>query len=264
MERTAQSRDGDRLEGAARFEINFPDPEAAARDQDQEWCEVTIDGRSQRLRLHDYAAIYSVPGLYEYLFYEELRCRSPQTVRAVLEEAIDAVDHLTPEELRVLDVGAGNGMVGEELDDLGAEAVVGVDIVEEAAQAVERDRPGVYDDYHVVDLTDVSEDVDRALGEARFNCLTSVAALGFGDIPPEAFVGAYDYVADGGLVGLSIKADFLSAEDRSGFAELISSGLEDGSLEMRASRRFVHRLSAAGEEIDYVALAAEKHGPLPV
>jgi hypothetical protein len=116
----------------------------------------------------------------------------------------------------------------------------------------------------VVDLTEVPDPVDRALKDIEFNCMTSVAALGFGDIPPEAFAGAYEYVADGGLVGISIKADFVSAEDRSGFAELITAAIDDGSLEVQASRRFVHRLSAAGDPIDYVALAAQKRGELPV
>lgn len=245
------------------YEITFPEPDGSGRDQDQEWCEVVIDGSPTRIRLHDYAAIYDVPGLYEQLFYRELRCQSPRNVREVLGEALDAVD-LDPGGLRVLDVGAGNGMVGEELDELGTEHIVGVDIIESAAVAAARDRPGLYDDYHVVDLTDVPETTDRVLSEVGFNCLTSVAALGFGDIPPQAFATAYDYLDDGGLVGLSIKADFLSSDDRSGFAELISAALDDGSLEVHTSRRFVHRLSAAGGGIDYVALAAEKRGELPL
>jgi predicted TPR repeat methyltransferase len=244
------------------LEITFPEA-TGGRDQDEEWCEVRIDGEPTRVRFHDYAAIYEVPGLYERLFYEELECQSPQTVRQVLDEALDEVE-VDRGELRVLDVGAGNGMVGEQLDELGAETIVGVDIIEAAATATERDRPGLYDDYHVVDLTEVPDPVDRALKDVEFNCMTSVAALGFGDIPPEAFAGAYQYVADGGLVGISIKADFVSAEDRSGFAELITAAIDDGSLEVQASRRFVHRLSAAGDPIDYVALAAQKQGELPV
>ena len=35
----------------------------------------------------------------------------------------------------------------------GVGTVVGVDILDEAANATERDRPDVYDDYVVVDLT---------------------------------------------------------------------------------------------------------------
>jgi predicted TPR repeat methyltransferase len=262
-ERATEPGEEERGQTPESLEISFPGAAAAARDQDEEWCEVLIDGEPTRLRFHDYAAIYEVPGLYERLFYQELECQSPQTVREVLDEALDEVE-VDRGELRVLDVGAGNGMVGEQLEGLGAETIVGVDIIEAAAAATERDRPGLYDDYHVVDLTEVPDPVDRALKDIEFNCMTSVAALGFGDIPPEAFAGAYEYVADGGLVGISIKADFVSAEDRSGFAELITAAIDDGSLEVQASRRFVHRLSAAGDPIDYVALAAQKRGELPV
>ena len=62
----------------------------------------------------------------------------------------------------MLDIGAGNGMVGEQLVDMGAEQVGGVDIIEEAAQALERDRPGIYKDYDVADLTNLPPMVERS------------------------------------------------------------------------------------------------------
>ena len=40
-------------------------------------------------------------------------------------------------------------MVGEELEELGASTIVGIDLLPEAAAAAVRDRPGVYDDYCV-------------------------------------------------------------------------------------------------------------------
>lgn len=52
-------------------------------------------------------------------------------------------------DLADLDLGAGNGMVGEALVDRGVESVIGIDIIEEAAAAADRDRPHVYDDYIV-------------------------------------------------------------------------------------------------------------------
>jgi len=44
-------------------------------------------------------------------------------------------------ELRILDVGAGNGMVGEKLLEYGVARLVGLDISEAAYKALERDRP---------------------------------------------------------------------------------------------------------------------------
>jgi len=57
-------------------------------------------------------------------------------------------------ELRVLDLGAGNGMFGEQLHAVGVARVIGIDICEEAYIACERDRPGIYDAYYVHDFSD--------------------------------------------------------------------------------------------------------------
>jgi SAM-dependent methyltransferase len=166
-------------------------------------------------------------------------------------------------DLSVLDVGAGNGMVGEELDRRGVESIVGVDIIEEAAEATQRDRPGIYDAYHVVDLTDIPEDARRELEKADFNCLVTVAALGFGDIPPEAFKAAYDLVENGGWIAFNIKEDFLDDGHPSGFSRLVGRVLETGIVEKRAEKVYCHRLSTTGEELDYVAIVGTKRSDVP-
>lgn len=240
------------------YAIHLP-PESC--DQDQEWCELVIGGERRRIRFHDYHEIYAIPGLYEQLFYELLECDSPRAVTELLGEQLAATAR-SPADLRVLEVGAGNGMVGEELAGLGVETIVGVDIIEEAAAAAERDRPGTYDDYLVLDLTDIPPDVHAELRAHRFDCLVTVAALGFGDIPPEAFAAAHDLVEPGGLIAFNIKEDFISDGDGSGFSKLIRSALHEGALEVKAERRYRHRLSVAGRPLHYVAIVAEKHGEL--
>ena len=76
----------------------------------------------------------------------------------------------------------------EELKKIGVARLVGVDILEEAKIATRRDRPGVYDDYYVKDFTRLTEaDIDK-IKSWELNALTTVAALGFGDIPPAAFI----------------------------------------------------------------------------
>lgn len=245
-----------------RFEIRFPARDSAV-DQDEEWCEVGLNGSPRRLRFHDYAEVYSIPGLYEQLFYDELECRSPETVCGLLREELGRAG-IEPTELTVFDVGAGNGMVGEELDRLGAGTLVGVDIIEEAAEAARRDRPTLYDDYYVVDLTEIPDGVRDELEAKRFNCLTSVAALGFGDIPPRAFAEAYNLVEDGGWVAFTIKEDFLGDEDKTGFSQLIEMMLDEGNLELRGQRRYRHRLSMARKPLHYVAMVARKQRPVPL
>jgi predicted TPR repeat methyltransferase len=264
--------DGDRVDNEApshstqpphrRFEITFPS-RASDVDQDEEWCTVRLNGDVRRLRFHDYHEVYSIPGLYEQLFYDELECRSPETVCGLLRAELRK-EGANPSELRVFDVGAGNGMVGEELDRMGAGMLVGVDIIEEAAAAADRDRPGLYDDYFVLDLTDIPRDTRAELEGKRFNCLTSVAALGFGDIPPRAFAEAYNLVSDGGWLAFTIKEDFLGEEDRTGFSQLIDMILEEGNLELCGERRYQHRLSVAREPLHYVAMAARKRSDVPL
>ena len=239
--------------------VHLPLPAGATQDQDDEWCVVeSADGERRRIRFHDYADIYAMPGLYERLFYDVLECGSPAMVRGLLEDVLDARG-TDPAELTVLDVGAGNGMVAEELDDLGVASIVGVDILPEAAAAAERDRPDLYDDYRVLDLTDPAPADDAALTEAGFNCLTTVAALGFGDIPPAAFTQAFSYVDPGGLVAFTLRDRFTDAAvDESVFSRLIRALDEGGAIEPLVEHRYRHRLSVTGEPLHYVAYVAEK------
>ena len=220
-----------------------------------------LAGQRRQIRFHDYAEIYAWRGLYEQLFYDKLKCDSPRTVCGLLAEQLEA-EGLDPCDLRVFDVGAGNGMVGEQLKEMGAGSVVGADIIDAAAQATERDRPGVYEDYLVLDLTDIPPDDLEDLRGRRFNCVTTVAALGFGDIPPDAFAAAFNLLEDGGRVAFNIKEDFMAHTDESGFSALIADALGDGTLVLERDRRYQHRLSVTGEPLPYVAIVAEKRRDL--
>ncbi len=240
-------------------EVILPSSSAGPLAQDEEWCEVVTAGQHRRIRFHDYAALYSIPGLYERLFYEELKCCSPQTVSGLLTDVL-VRSGTDPAGLVCLDLGAGNGMVGETLVTLGVGAVVGIDILPEAAMATQRDRPGVYESYLVTDLTDLDAAERSKLSDRHFNLLTTVAALGFGDIPPAAFAAAYDLLIRDGWVALTLKEDFLAADDPSGFALLIRQMLESGHLEVQAQKTYQHRLSSQGNPLHYTAIVARKVG----
>jgi predicted TPR repeat methyltransferase len=167
-----------------------------------------------------------------------------------------------PDSLRVLDLGAGNGIVAEELRDVGAEHFVGVDIIPAAAEAAERDRPRLYADYVVCDLLDYDDKTRERIEGHRLNALTCVAALGFGDIPPEVFCEALRRVETPSLVAFTIKETFLGEKDPSGFSDLIERLKDDGTLKEIATERYQHRLSWAGEPLHYIAVLAEKTGEL--
>ncbi|MDQ1673604.1 MAG: hypothetical protein QOC98_2166 [Frankiaceae bacterium] len=237
--------------------IRLPGEIDGTVDQDQEWCEIEVDGHSSRLRFHDYDKIYDIPGAYEALFYDELKCTSPTVVRDLLERALRNTGY-DASSLRVLDVGAGNGLVGEEMRQLGSSTVVGCDILTEAEAAATRDRPGVYDDYLVIDLTDLTEHDRERMRSHEFNCLTCVAALGFGDMPPEAFLEAVRYVSPTGWLAFCIKERFVGEEDESGFAKMIRGLIDTGVLEVLERQRYIHRLDMRGRPLHYEAVVARR------
>jgi len=248
---------------AARAAIRLALPEPGSKfSQDDEWCVVARpDGTWDEFRFHDYHRIFEVPGLYEKIFYDVLGCDSPRFMVGLLQDALQAAGE-DAGSLRVLDLGAGNGIVAEELAAVGLEHAVGVDILREARDAAERDRPGLYADYHVADLTALPAVERDALAAHRLNALTVVAALGFGDIPPAAFRTAYDLVADGGWIVMTIKDAFLDESDTTGFAGTIGASVRSGALEVVRRERFQHRLATDRSPLLYEGIVARKRGPL--
>ncbi len=166
-------------------------------------------------------------------------------------------------ELRVLDLGAGNGMVGEELKKQGVSRLVGVDIISEALAATERDRPGIYDAYYVMDFCSLTDDERDDLKSWSFDCLISVAALGFGDIPVRAFLEAFNMIGKDGWVAFNVKETFLDRSDDSGFSQLIRELIFSEYLDLYHLQRYRHRFSIEGEPLYYFALGGKKTGDVP-
>jgi len=247
-----------------RFELHMPPRRAGAvLDQDEEWCEIVMNGERQRIRLHDYAAIYNVPGLYEQLFAERLQCTSPEIVCDLLGEQLDGAG-ARPATMAVLDFGAGNGMIGERLEQIGFGTIVGVDLLPEARAAALRDRPGVYDDYRALDLTALHP-LERAVLERHdFDCLACVAALGFGDVPQLAFAEAFNLVGSPGWLAFNLRDKIIDEDCPDSFGGLIRRMLDEGVIEERARQQYTHRVSIAGEPLDYVAMVAAKHRDIPL
>jgi hypothetical protein len=249
---------------AVRFQLHLPPPNAGnALDQDEEWCELEIEGGRRRIRLHDYATIYDIPGLYEQLFSELLECSSPEVVCDVLREELDQAG-VDPAGLTALDFGAGSGMVGERLSRIGLGTIVGIDLLPEARAAALRDRPGIYDDYRALDVNTLRAAERAELEGHDFDCLTCVAALGFGDVPPTAFRQAFNLVASPGWLAFNLRERFLHEDDAAGFGALIERMLAEGVIEERARTRYTHRISVSGEPLDYVAIVATKHQDVPL
>ncbi len=204
-----------------KLKIKFPKIDTHKLDQDEEYLYlIESDDKERKILFHEYAEIYKIRGLYEQLFYERLKCNSPSKVVKGLGYALSqAQENFT--DLRVLDLGAGNGMMGEELRKYGCARLVGADIIHEACDACRRDRPTVYDAYEVVDFCNLTEEQIENLQGWSFNCLTTVAALGFGDIPAKAFTNAFNILKGKGVIAFNIKETFLDKSDATGFSVTI-------------------------------------------
>ncbi|KAL8796920.1 MAG: hypothetical protein Q9182_007282 [Xanthomendoza sp. 2 TL-2023] len=254
------------------YDFHFPTIESPSIAQDAELVDVTFpadaEGTSQtkRIRFHDYQAIYSHQGLYESLFHRRLECQSPQTLVSLLGQCIHPS---SKEPLSVLEIGAGNGVVAEELrTQLGSVIgrLVGTDIFPESRDAVVRDRPQVYDDYLVGDLLQPDTELS-SLGPASFGALIVCAALGpgWGDLPVQAMLRATEYLVDDGLVAITLNVKWLSDEptDSSTWNDLIGQ-LKEGEIKSWSGltevrkQKYHHRRDMRGNWISYYAIVLRK------
>lgn len=245
-----------------RHRIQFPKAESTHLNQDESYFYLQGSSNQRKIRFHDYNEIYQIPGLYEQLFYDRLKCTSPVKVTSILEAAVrQSQDNFS--ELRVLDLGAGNGMMGEELKKHGVSRLIGIDIIAEAYDATIRDRPGIYDAYYVEDFTNLEEDKKEEIISWQCDCMVTVAALGFGDIPVKAFLEAFNILKSEGWVAFNIKDSFFDTSDDSGFSRMIRELTFSKYLDVYYIERYRHRLSIDGEPLYYFAIAGKKRSDVP-
>ncbi len=135
----------------ADFEVQLPEMEMVRNlPIQEEFFWLSQNQKKQKLKLHDYAQIYRIPHLYEYLM-QKLQAKSHIVLSSLL---IDRVTQAGGDvkALVVLEVGAGSGMVGKALADLGVKSITGIDILPEAVEAAKRQCSGVYENYYLEDL----------------------------------------------------------------------------------------------------------------
>ncbi len=245
-----------------RHRIQFPQAESTHLGQDEAFFYLQQSGGQRKIRFHDYDEIYQVPGLYEQVFYDRLKCVSPGKVTSILESAVQqSNDNFS--ELRVLDLGAGNGIMGEELKKHGVSRLIGVDIIPEAYEAAIRDRPGTYDAYYVEDFGDLDNEKTEEIASWQCDCMVTVAALGFGDIPGNAFLAAFNTIKSEAWVAFNIKETFFDRNDDSGFSKMIRELVFSEYLGMYHIERYRHRLSIDGKPLFYFAIAGRKIADVP-
>ena len=245
-----------------RHRIQFPKGELTNIKQDEAYLYLQGSGGNRKIRFHDYDEIYQIQGLYEQIFYDRLKCTSPSKVTSILKAAVEQYQN-NFSELRILDLGAGNGMMGEELKKHGVSRLIGVDIIPEAYDATIRDRPGVYDAYYVEDFTKLEQSKKEEIVSWQCDCLVTVAALGFGDIPTKAFLEAFNIIKSKAWVAFNIKDTFFDISDESGFSKMIRGLIFSKYLDVYYIERYRHRLSIEGEPLYYFAITGWKTSDVP-
>jgi hypothetical protein len=230
---------------------------------DGEYVALREHGCEEELvHLHDYARLYRVSGLYEYIVQEMLDCRSPQVTAEALARALKRLA-LDPADVRLLDLGAGTGLVGELVRGLGVTTVVGLDALAAAREACLRDRPGVYHDYLVGDLADPGPELLGQLRRHRPSGLVAAGAFGGTHMPVKALVNALALLSSGAPVVFTIDQRWMRADASGGFRTTVTRLLASGELRLLERSRFRHRLSTGGEPVSYELLAAAKVRPSP-
>ncbi len=215
------------------------------------------DGTEQRIRVKDYALIYPVPGLYEEVVQDRLECASPRLIVERLADAVRAAEQ-DPGGVRVLDVGAGNGVIGEGLRDAGFRVPVGSDALVEAREAAERDRPGLYAEYVIDDGTpDAFEDLAGAVRRHELNALTCASALGPGHIPIERLSAIWGLLPGGSLIALTASTA-LVADWGGPQVALNAVSDDDAPTALLHHETFRHRLLMDGGSVDYDVIVGRK------
>ncbi len=210
------------------------------------------DGTTERIVLHDYSRVYAVPGLYEEVVQHQLECTSPQTLARALADAV-AEAGATMADLRVLDVGAGNGVVGEELHARGAQVVAGTDGVEAARDAARRDRPELYETYAIAGVDEVT--VEQLVADHGLNALTSAGALGLGHVEIADVARWWAAFPPGSWFAVTVPPD---VADPAGEDLLGALTAAEPTTEVVRQEPFPHRRRMSGETLTYIVVVARK------
>jgi hypothetical protein len=94
--------------------------------------------------------------------------------------------------------------------------------------------------------------------------MITVAALGFGDMPPLAFLEAFNLIEDDGWIAFNIKETFLDNRDTTGFSVLVRNLILTEHLDIHHMERYQHRLSIDGRPLFYFALAGRENSSIVV
>jgi hypothetical protein len=217
--------------------------------QDEETLTVTVDGREETMRLHEYGRVYAIPGLYEEIL-RRLEYASPDKVAELLLSAPGVV----PAEVHALDLAAGNGVSADPLLARGAGLLVGMDLIPEARDAALRDRPDSYAEFVAGDVGEPG----LVAGLVERYALNAVACSGgISHIPVDAFNAGWNAFPAGSWL-VATAAEDMGDPEGGTYGRWVAGEVAEGRLADVYVERFRHRLAMSGEPIEYTALRARK------
>ena len=202
-----------------RYELHMPSRgTGAALDQDAEWCDVVIDGERGASASTTTPRSTRSRGCTSSSSTERLRVHvAPGRVRPAARGA--AARRRRSGCVAVLDLGAGNGMVGER----STSSASGRSSASTACPRRgprERDRPGVYEDYLVTTSPRCSGRARDAL-RREFDCLAASPRSASATSRQLAFAEAFNLVRDRRLDRVQLATGSSTATGR-GFRALVS------------------------------------------
>lgn len=244
------------LRSAQGREVSLPEaPSTNAKEAG--YCLVDDAGVQRQVRFRGDPRLWEWPGVYEHLVRNLLRGNAPGALCHLLDRQLRAAN-ASPRDLRAIDLFAGNGWMGEELNALGVGEIVGVDATAAAAAAAERDHADVYRDYLVLDMRRLSEAQRDELMAYDFNCMTCVDALAADEPAPNAFTEAFNLLAPDGWAAFHLNAETAEGGRDSRFARVVHRMIQSGAMNVATQQRYRHRFTTAGSPVFHVGVVARK------
>lgn len=208
-------------------------------------------GEPRQIGLHDYRALYAVPGLYEAVYLVLLGLRSPQLLTEVLASLYPPGRRA---ELQVLDVGAGTGCVGSALSAAGFRRIAGTDLEPASMTAIGRDRSHIYTDLRVIDLSAPTPADAAWLTRLAPDVVTVAGAIGWGHLPLAAVQTLTRLLRPGALLAATVSQGYASVPELAGYAQLFTGA----GYRQRARRDGLHRWTTQGRPLNVTALVLER------
>ena len=214
------------------------------------------DNTKKQVKLHDYTTMYSVPGLYETVIYDVLKCNS----HCLLTEHIKFLGG--KKKIRVIELGAGNGVFAEELkNNTHVDYIMGVDINPIAKKAAMRDRPELYDDYLISDIALLKESTIKTIREKKFDFLVIPSALALAHIPVKSLSKIIDMLPKNAHFVFNLKrkivSDFFVKCPESGCFLFKEDEINDQVKNVH-HEEYIHRYNFSGEPYYYMCFIYKK------